>query len=78
MASRFLLQVLDRKSGDVVQFEPGQRVESEFVTDCVNHIVRLGVGLGRTSAHVAQDVRQGIEEVMFELKAKIRSPKVGA
>lgn len=72
MASRYLMQVVDRQTGEIVQFEPGQVVETDFVTDCVAQVVRLGVGLGRTSDHVAADVRQGIEEAILALKLKVR------
>jgi hypothetical protein len=72
MPSKYLMQVLDRKTGEVVQFEPGLSVEREFVDDCVAKIVSLGVGFFRTSAHVEQDVRDGIEQVIHELKAKVR------
>ena len=72
MASRFLMQIIDRKTGEVVQFEPGKVVETDFVEDCVEQVVRLGVGLGRTSNHVAADVRQGLEDAIWSLKRRVR------
>jgi hypothetical protein len=72
MASRYLMQIVDRKTGDVVQFEPGQAAELEFVEDCVAKVVRLGVGLGRTSTQVSVAIRQGIEEAIHGLKRRVR------
>ena len=78
MASQFLMQIVDRRTGDVVQWEPGRVAEIDFVevctvqacenaagdtfvNACVSEIVSRGVGFGRTSAHVAQDARVGIQ-----------------
>jgi hypothetical protein len=37
--SRFLMQIIDRETGDVVQFEPGRQVETDFVSDCAVQVV---------------------------------------
>lgn len=34
------------------------------ITACVDAIVARGVGIGRTEAHVAQDVRDGLRDVL--------------
>lgn len=73
MASRYLLQIVDRQSGNVVQFEPGLQAEKDFVADCVKRVVELGVGLLKTEAHVEQDVRTGIELAILDLKAQVRT-----
>ncbi len=73
MTSRFYMQIVDKKTGEAVQFEPGLTVEKDFVEDCVKCIVARGVGLGRTSAHVAEDIRQGIVESIRELKLRIQT-----
>lgn len=72
MASRYLMQIVDSRTGEVVQFEPGQVVESAFVDECVANVARLGVGLGRTSAQVAISVRQGVEAAILGLKLRVR------
>jgi len=72
MPSRFLMQIVDRETGDVVQWEPGLRVEQDFVDACVQRILSLGVGLGRTAKHVETDVRNGIEQAIFQLKARVK------
>lgn len=72
MSSRYLLQIVDREDGTVVQFEPGLRAESDIITDCVNRVREKGVGLGRTSAHVEQDVCDAMGEAFHDLKSRIR------
>ena len=69
--SNFLLQIVHRLTGEVVRFEPGRQVERDFVDDCVAKIVGKGVGWTKSTAHVARDVRAGIEEAIFELKARV-------
>ena len=71
MPSRYLMQVVDRQTGEIVQFEPGQDVEIEFVEDCVANAVQHGVGFGRTSAQVATVLKQSIEEAIYALKLKV-------
>lgn len=71
--SRFLLQIIDRQSGDVIQLEPGLSAETNFVDECVETISKRGVGLGYSTAHVEQDIRAGIEEVILDLKGQIRT-----
>ena len=72
MASMFVMQIVDKRSGEVVQFEPGLSVEINFIDDCVTRILAKGVGVFRTQAHVAQDVRLGIEEAIHALKRKVK------
>lgn len=68
----FLLQIVDKLHNEVVQFEPGLSVEINFIDDCVTRAISKGIGLGRTSNHVAQDIRDAIEESIYELKLKVR------
>lgn len=86
MASRFLMQIVDRHNGQVVQFEPKGKVELELVDDCVRRVLqqapftlapssatfveavvtavrKRGVML-KTEAHVLQDVRDALHEVI--------------
>ena len=72
MDSIYLMQIVEKKNNEVVQFEPGLSVEVNFVDDIVTRTISKGVGLGRTSAHVAQDVREAVEEAIQALKRKIR------
>jgi hypothetical protein len=73
MASRFLIQIVNKKTGNVVEFEPGLRAEADFVESCVQSIVALGVGLTKTQAHVTADIRSGIQLAILEVKGLLRT-----
>lgn len=65
----YLLQIVDAEHPhQVVQMPGGGKLEREFVNACATAIVAKGVGLGRTEAHVERDVRDGIAEVIRDLK----------
>lgn len=66
------MQIVDKRSGNVVEFEPGLSVEINFIDDCVNRILAKGVGVFRTQDHVSQDIRDGITEAIQELKIKVK------
>jgi len=66
------MQIVDTKTGNVVEFEPGLSVEVNFVDDCVTRTLAKGVGIGRTRAHVARDIRDAIEEAIHALKIKVK------
>jgi hypothetical protein len=101
--SRYLVQIVDRETQEVVQMEPGLQVEMEFLDDCVQKILgkgfqeistaqadlleactaailKRGVGLWRTEAHVAQDIRDGLREafVSAQLDQRIAAFKAQA
>jgi hypothetical protein len=71
MASDFLLRVVHRPSGDYVEWAPGQYIESHLVDELCNRVRAKGVGLGRTTNHVVEDVRAAITELLFELKKQV-------
>lgn len=71
MVSRYLLQIIDRKTGRVIQLEPGLDAEIKFIEDCTQRILSLGVGIGRTAKHVEQDVKTGIELALLDLKTRV-------
>lgn len=71
--SRYTLQIVDLETGEVVaDMQPGHQPEHDFVTDCILRMVTKGVGVLRTSNHVSLDARAAIEEIIFELKSKVR------
>lgn len=72
MASRYLMQVIDRQTGEVVQFEPGRAIEAGFVDACVALSVRRDVGFGRTTRQVARAIRLGVEEAIEHLKLRVK------
>lgn len=63
----FWLQIVD-KDGVVATLPGGGRLEADLVEDCVKEVVALGVGIGRTEAHVAEDIRKGVAQAIFNLK----------
>lgn len=73
MVSRYLLQIIDRKTGEIIQLEPGLSAEIDFIDECAKRVLSLGVGIGRTEKHVEQDVRTGIELALLDLKTKVSS-----
>lgn len=91
MESRFVMSVTDKKTHETVSFEPGLKVETDFVADATGRVLgalaaldldgpspitsgfveavvaaveKRGVGFGRTSAHVLQDLRDALFEVL--------------
>lgn len=87
MASKFLIQVLHKSSGEAVQCEPGRDVELDLIQSIANKIVnarlkfpkgtyegfiqmsadaiaKRGVGMWTTEAHVVQDIKDGLREVL--------------
>ena len=42
MASRYVLQIVDRATNEVAQWEPGRTIELEFVDYCVTRITEMG------------------------------------
>ena len=69
----FRLQIIDRDGHVVVNpFTGGGPMERELVTRCVEEVVARGVGLFRTEAHVAQDVRDGVQAAIQGLKDDTR------
>ncbi len=66
-APLFYLQIIDA-DGVVAQMPGGGPLELALIESCVSAIVARGVGVGRTSAHVAADIRAGIAEALMSLK----------
>jgi hypothetical protein len=64
----FRLQIVDGEGRVVVSPFVAGRLEIDLVEACVTEVLARGVGLGRTSAHVAEDVRSGITAAIQALK----------
>jgi hypothetical protein len=64
----FRLQIVDQQGRVVVSPFTAGKLEMDLVEACVSEVVARGVGVGRTSAHVAQDVRDGIVAAIQALK----------
>lgn len=67
----FLLQIVT-PDGMVVRFPGGGPLEREFVDTCVATIVAKGVGALKSQATVAANIRDGITEAIYALKADTR------
>ena len=39
MASRYLMQIVDTTTGQVVSYGPGSQVEKDFISDCADRVV---------------------------------------
>lgn len=72
MASRFKLQIIDTVTNTVSEWSPGSPIEVDFVKACVHRIVGKGVGFLKTEAQVTKAIEEGLAEVIWELKAKVR------
>ena len=71
MASRYLIQIIEKSSKDVVQFEPGMSIEHQFEDELVRRVIAKGVGLFRTAAHIELDVQAAIHELLFDMKNQV-------
>lgn len=75
MASQFLLQIIDRATGDVVLgFEPGSRIETAVIDDLVQRVIGQGVGVMTTSASVERIMRAQWSALVTDLKLQVMAP----
>lgn len=72
MASKFVIQVVEKATGQVVEWAPGFPVERQFVDDLCNRVEAKKVGFGRTSKQVVAHVRASLEELLHELKSEVK------
>lgn len=88
MPSRYLMQIMDRKTNTAVQWEPGRTVECDFVEECARQIashdealtdqivrtaIRRGIGFWRTEAHVEDDLRIAIAQTLRDRQATLHT-----
>ena len=67
--TRFLLQIVDvDPPHHVARFPAGGPLERAFIEHCTAEIMRRGVGLMKTEAHVRADIRTGLEAAILALK----------
>lgn len=63
MASSYVMQIKDRATGEVAEWEPGRAVEMDFVDACAREI--LGATFGDVSspwANIADDIVAEVKE----------------
>lgn len=77
--SRYLMQVVDRQTGDVHQWEPGRGAEADLIETCVDKIMRRSANwrasriTGKLPLDtIESDIRTGIEEAMMHVKSQVR------
>ena len=68
--SDFLLQVVHRRSGKLVAWDPGGPVEVDLVEDLSRRLLKKRVGAFTTRAQVVQVVEETLKELIMELKEK--------
>jgi len=72
-ASQLFIQIV-YPNGDVVRFPGGgnpprqQTLEADLIEMITKEIVKLGVGLFRSSKHVEADVREGTRKALQDFK----------
>jgi hypothetical protein len=72
--SRFRVHILDTETGAEAALLPGGRGERDLVDAVLAAIVKRGVGIFRTEAHVAQAIQEGMQEALFALKSEVLPP----
>lgn len=65
----FFIQITDA-NGLVVRTRYGGKHERDLIEAIVAKCLEKGVGFFRTESHVAQDLREAITEVIYDLKIK--------
>lgn len=71
MPSDYVIQVVDTRTGLVAEWAPGLKVERQLITDLSTRVASKGVGIGRTTKHVVQDVQTALIELLHELKSEV-------
>lgn len=71
MASRYRMQIVYDKTGDIVSWKPGAPIETDIVVDLVARLKKRGVGLFTSEATVLAAVEQELSEVILDLKRKV-------
>lgn len=74
MASDYIIQVVQRSTGQVVEWAPGQAVERDLVTELGSRVAAKGVGIARSTDHVVADVQAALKELLFDLKSDVPPP----
>lgn len=69
MASAYTVQIIDNETGEVVYAAaPGLAAEVELIQNLAARVKAKGVGLFRSADHVAQDVREALNDLLLDLK----------
>ena len=71
MASQYLIQVIHKESGDVVRWAPGLEIEKQFEDELLDRVKARGVGVGRSTTHVLDDVQTALRGLLHDLKRQV-------
>lgn len=71
MASDFLIQVVHKSNGKVVDWEPGGRAELDLISSLSDRLMDKSIGVATTRAQVVAVVEQTLKDVLLELKHKV-------
>lgn len=71
MASRYRMQIVYDKTGDIVSWKPGAPIEADLVADLVARLKLRGVGLFTSEATVLKAVEEELTELILDLKRKV-------
>lgn len=72
MRSEFLMQIVDRTTGEVVRFEAGGRIETDLKADILARVSQQPTGVFRTEASVRQVVSDAVDAAFRALKRTVR------
>lgn len=70
-SSEYRIQIVAKDNMRVIAWAPGMEMERDFIEEICAKVKAKGVGVGRTEAHVIEDVRSAIREVLVELKRQV-------
>lgn len=71
MSSEYVIQVVEKKTGAVVEWAPGMAVERQLVDDLCGRVKAKGVGFTKREAPVLAAIRSALIELLFELKSDV-------
>lgn len=73
MPSDFLLQIIDRHTGEVVEsLEPGSRIEVDIIDSVIGRMHAVGVGFLKSRASVEETTRQAWVDALMALKRQVQ------
>lgn len=71
MISDFRIQIVHAKTGRVVEWLPGAKIETDLVRELVYRLRNRGVGVFKTEAAVLKAVEEEFAALLWELKKQV-------
>lgn len=69
--SEYRIQIVAKDNMRVLAWAPGLEMERDLVEEICRRVEAKGVGAFRSSAHVIEDVRSAIQELLLDLKRQV-------